>query len=428
MHFNEARKGTVAVLLQNDSLLERSVLIDDVFGKIRVAVWLAVNMLTECERLREELSNAAGPYWAGDLWVANGANEADQRVYDIAWNEAEEIAPKVRRSERRRNRGFWLAAPSEPAWPLEGEDSIPIVAFYSFKGGVGRTTALASFAVQRAQQGERIVVLDLDLDAHGIGLLLNSGLPLQPNFWGVVDYLLEAPLVERLDLKDYYHVCAREAVTGAGEILVFPSGHMDSDYVASLARLDLEPPRAGCSHPLLRLIQHVRDELHPDWILLDCRAGLSEASGFALSGLAHLTVLLGTTSEQSWAGLRLVLSRLGGDRVRRSKPQSECLIVQAMVPDEPSTGQAAKDQFSARAAEEFEHSYYAEDPSDPDEDAYWYVRDMDTDDAPHVPVVLTYKTRLAFLRSIEDAVEVFQEAEYRALDVRISSRFGKDES
>src|ERR1022692_4533137 len=133
MHFNEARKGTVAVLLQNDSLLERSVLIDDVFGKIRVAVWLAVNMLTECERLREELSNAAGPYWAGDLWVANGANEADQRVYDIAWNEAEEIAPKVRRSERRRNRGFWLAAPSEPAWPLEGEDSIPIVAFYSFR-------------------------------------------------------------------------------------------------------------------------------------------------------------------------------------------------------------------------------------------------------------------------------------------------------
>jgi hypothetical protein len=203
---------------------------------------------------------------------------------------------------------------------------------------------------------------------------------------------------------------------------------MDSDYVASLARLDLEPPRAGGSHPLLRLLQHVRDELHPDWILLDCRAGLSEASGFALSGLAHLTVLLGTTSDQSWAGLRLVLSRLGADRVRKSKPQSECLIVQAMVSDDPSTGQAAKEQFSARAAEEFEHFYYAEDPSDPEEDAYWYVRDMDTDDAPHVPVALSYRSRLAFLRSIEDAVEVFQEAEYRALEVRISSRFGKEES
>jgi hypothetical protein len=429
MHFDEARKSTVAVLLQNDALLERSVLIDDVFGRIRVVVWLAGGVQKDAsERLRKELSNAAGPFWAGDLWVANGASKADQRVYATAWNEAEEVTPKLRRSERRRNRGFWLAAPSEPAWAPDDESSIPIVAFYSFKGGVGRTTALASFAIQRARQGERVVVLDLDLDAPGIGLLLDSGSAPQSDFWGVVDYLLEAPLVERPDLKDYYHVCAREAVTGAGEILVFPSGHMDSDYVASLARLDLEPPRAGGNHPLLRLLQHVRNELHPHWILLDCRAGLSEASGFALSGLAHLTVLLGTTSDQSWAGLRLVLSRLGADRVRKSKPQSECLIVQAMVPDEPSTGQEAKEQFSARAAEEFEHSYYAEDPADPEEDAYWYVRDMDTDDAPHVPVALSYRSRLAFLRSIEDAVEVFQEAEYRALEVRISSRFGKEES
>jgi hypothetical protein len=429
MHFDEARKSTVAVLLHNDALLDRAVLIDDIFDRIRVVVWLAGDIPTHAgERLREELRNAAGPFWAGDLWVANRASEADQRVYETAWNEAEEIAPKLRRSERRRNRGFWLAAPSEPAWALEDESSIPIIAFYSFKGGVGRTTALASFAIRRARQGERVVVLDLDLDAPGIGLLLDSGSPPQYDFWGVVDYLLEAPLVERPDLKDYYHVCAREAVTGAGEILVFPSGHMDSDYVASLARLDLEPPRAGGNHPLLRLLQHVRNELHPHWILLDCRAGLSEASGFALSGLAHLTVLLGTTSDQSWAGLQLVLSRLGADRVRRARPQSECLIVQAMVPDDPSTGQAAKEQFSARAAEEFEHSYYAEDPSDPEEDAYWYVRDMDTDDAPHVPLALSYRPRLAFLRSIEDAVEVFQEAEYRALDVRISSRFGKEES
>jgi hypothetical protein len=99
-----------------------------------------------------------------------------------------------------------------------------------------------------------------------------------------------------------------------------------------------------------------------------------------------------------------------------------------MVPEYPSVGQAAKEQFAARAAEEFERFYYAEDPSDPDEDGYWYVRDMETDDAPHVPVTLSYTPRLAFLRSIEDAVSVFQESEYRALEVRISSRFAKEES
>lgn len=430
MHLDEARRETAAVLQQSDAVLERSVLIDDVFGKIRVVAWFGADVPQNAEeRLRKDLTTAAGPFWAGDLWVANGATAADLQVYETAWDEAEEITPKSRRSERRRTRGFWLEAPSEPAWVLpEDESSVPIVAFYSFKGGVGRTTAVASFAIQRARQGERVAVLDLDLDAPGVGLLLDPGDLSQPSTWGVVDYLLEAPLLEQVDLKDYYHVCAREAVTGAGDILVFPSGRLDSDYLATLARLDLEPPHSGKKHPLLRLLEQVREELRPNWILLDCRAGLSETSGFALSGLAHLTVLLGTTSDQSWAGLRLLLDRLGAERVRKSKPQSECLIVQAMVPEDPTVGQLATEQFAERAAEEFERSYYAENPADPEEDAYWYVRDMDTVDAPHVPVALSYKPRLALLRSIEDAIPVFQESEYSALGSRISSRFGKEEA
>jgi cellulose biosynthesis protein BcsQ len=430
MHLSEARHNSETVLKEHTGELERSLLIDDVFGKIRVVAWFSADVPqgTE-ERLREDLQQAAGPFWAGDIWIANGSGQADLEIYETAWSEADEIAPRLRRSERRRTRGFWLEMPSDPAWDLqEGERSTPIVAFYSFKGGVGRTTALASFAVQRARKGQRVVVLDLDLDAPGVGLFLDPGTLSEPATWGVVDYLLEAPLLKQVDLKDYYHVCAREAVTGAGEILVFPSGRMETDYLSTLARLDLEPPHHGNEHPLLRLLQQVREELIPDWILLDCRAGLSEASGLALSGLAHLTVLLGTTSDQSWAGLRLVLNRLGADRVRKSKPQSECLIVQAMVPYyDPLVGQNAKEQFADRAADEFERSYYAEDPADPDEDAYWYVRDMNTDDAPHMPVVISYEPRLAFLRSVEDAVSVFQDAEYQALEARISNRFSQDE-
>jgi cellulose biosynthesis protein BcsQ len=427
MHFRQARAAAEAVLRQNDTRLERAVIIEDVFAKIRVVVWLAADVPPDAsDNLRSELSQASGPFWSGDLWVANSASASDLEVYEAAWKSGGEIASRLRRSSRRRTRGFWLDAPNKPAWTIPDDGGVaPVVAFYSFKGGVGRTTALSSFAVLRARKGERVAVLDLDLDAPGVGLLLDPGEISQASQWGVVDYLLEAPLLERLDLKDYFHVCAREALTGAGEIDVFPSGRVDSDYLTSLARLDLEPPRFGTRHPLLRLLEQIRDELHPDWILLDCRAGLSEASGFALSGLAHLTVLLGTTSEQSWEGLRLLIERLGAEQVRKSAPQSECLIVQAMVPDDPTVGRSAREHFAERAVEEFERAYYAEDPADPEEDAYWYVRDMDTDDAPHVPVPLSYKPGLAFLRSIDDALSVFQDSEYVALESRISSRFGK---
>ena len=426
-HFKQAREATATILRQNEAFLEKAVLIDDVFGRIRVVAWFATDAPPNAEaQLRDALQAASGTFWSGDLWVADGASAADLELYEAVWKEAAEIAPRLRSSSRRRTRGFWLEAPSEPAWLLPDEGGVaPIIAFYSFKGGVGRTTALSSFAILRARKGERVAVLDLDLDAPGVGLLLDPGEMSQPAPWGVVDYLLEAPLLEEVDLKDYYHVCAREPLTGAGEILVFPSGRLDSDYLNTLARLDLEPPHPGKQHPLLRLLEQIRDELRPDWILLDCRAGLSEASGFALSGLAHLTVLLGTTSDQSWEGLRLLLDRLGAERVRKSMPQSECLIIQAMVPDDPF-GRSAREQFAERAAEEFERAYYAEDPSDPDEDAYWYMRDMDTEDAPHVPVAISYTPRLAFLRSIDDAVPVFLESEYNALETRIASRFGKE--
>ena len=42
-----------------------------------------------------------------------------------------------------------------------------IVTFYSWKGGVGRTMALANTAVQLARKGNRVLVVDWDLEAPG---------------------------------------------------------------------------------------------------------------------------------------------------------------------------------------------------------------------------------------------------------------------
>jgi hypothetical protein len=194
-----------------------------------------------------------------------------------------------------------------------------------------------------------------------------------------------------------------------------------------LARLDLEPASGSGQHPLLQMLDEARKELSPDWILLDCRAGLSEASGFALSGLANLTILLGTTSTQSWQGLRLVIERLGAQRVERGLPQAECLVVQAMTPENPETAASAQSSFRAEAETIFKEDYYSVDPADEDDDKFWYVRDMESEDAPHQPSVLYYSQRLAFIRSIGEVADILAEdSEYSKLARRISSRFGKE--
>ncbi|MFM6072481.1 MAG: AAA family ATPase, partial [Dolichospermum sp.] len=54
------------------------------------------------------------------------------------------------------------------------ELSLPrTVTFYSFKGGVGRTTALTHVAWILAMRGRKVVAVDLDLEAPGLSTAFN---------------------------------------------------------------------------------------------------------------------------------------------------------------------------------------------------------------------------------------------------------------
>ena len=66
---------------------------------------------------------------------------------------------------------------------------VPRVVFFSIKGGVGRSTAMAATAWALAQSGKRVLVIDLDLESPGLSssLLPNERRPL----FGVTDWLVE---------------------------------------------------------------------------------------------------------------------------------------------------------------------------------------------------------------------------------------------
>ena len=69
-----------------------------------------------------------------------------------------------------------------------------VVTFYSFKGGVGRSMALANVAELLAKKGRRVVVCDFDLEAPGIERFAvdNDHVAREMHSWpGVVDLLTE---------------------------------------------------------------------------------------------------------------------------------------------------------------------------------------------------------------------------------------------
>jgi cellulose biosynthesis protein BcsQ len=291
------------------------------------------------------------------------------------------------------------------------------VVFYSFKGGLGRSTCLAAFAIQRARTGERVVALDLDLDSPGIGILLSADHNGTTSSRGVVDFLIEHAPVEA-PLEYYYHRCDR--VAGSGELIVFPAGRVDEAYADKLASVDMGGAETAA---LGTLLARVRDELKPQWILIDAPDGLSNMAGRLLSGFAHMHVLLGTTHEQSWHGLSRVLDRLGKARVERGLPQHDVVLVQAMVPVGAVAGVLARKAFAGRAEREFCDRYYAsEDGGEEWANGLWTVNDFDSSSAPHVPVPIDHEQRLIDFADIEDVSKLLCGGSYEELGVRITER------
>ncbi len=53
-----------------------------------------------------------------------------------------------------------------------------VITFYSYKGGVGRSMALANVAVLLAQQKKKVLAIDFDLEAPGLHrFFLNPNTP-----------------------------------------------------------------------------------------------------------------------------------------------------------------------------------------------------------------------------------------------------------
>lgn len=422
LHFDEAKPAAETTLrewLGRMPEVTKALLVGDLFGKLRLAIWSPA--APDTGSLDQELREKCGAWWSGEVLHVDQSDEVTRdlytRTFSQGWPHSNE--PRLVVLDRHRSRTAWFVDEVEPLWSAP-DPHPPIVVFYSFKGGLGRSTILASFAIQRARVGERVCVLDLDLDSPGAGRLLAAdanGLTAQ---WGIVDFLLEASASDA-PLADYYHRCDRAA--GAGEIVVFPAGRMNAAYPDKLARVDMEEAPPAGESGLARLLHRVRDELKPKWILLDARTGISESAGRLLSGIAHLHVLLGTTQDQSWQGLNIVLDRLGRERVLDGRSQAEAILVQAMVPP-GEAGKVAREVFLARAELQLTDHYYAEAGAG-DEDAalFWNTRDMDSLDAPHVAVPVDYDAKLASFGDIAEVAEVLCAGPYSIIAERITSRF-----
>jgi len=230
--------------------------------------------------------------------------------------------------DRLATEGNWAQIASE----TEGARRI---VFFSIKGGVGRSTALAACAWKLAQLGKRVLVLDLDLESPGLS---SSLLPAERQpMYGITDWLVE-DLVDNADgVLD--GMVATSDLSRDGQIYVVPARGADAgEYIAKLGRVWM--PKVGSDGSreqwparLHRLLQALEARIQPDVVLIDSRAGIDEVASGCVTGLgANLILLFALDGSQTWSGYRILFDHwLRSSVAERIRERLQ--IVAALVPD-----------------------------------------------------------------------------------------------
>jgi len=216
--------------------------------------------------------------------------------------------------------------PEEPATVDEDTNKRPfVVTFYSFKGGVGRSTSLAFVANLLTTRGHRVVMIDFDLEAPGLSFMHPIDIP-EATTYGVLDYIYQRYLTPDQD-EPKIDACIRQiSIPTRGELYLVPAGEYDEGYVHRLADLDVRSLYQNEVNPIHQLLEDVKNTLDPDIILIDARTGLTEMGAVALFDQADLGIICFSPTNQSFAGLEWVIKAASKQRKYNGIPDLRFLL------------------------------------------------------------------------------------------------------
>ena len=203
-----------------------------------------------------------------------------------------------------------------------------VVTFYSYKGGTGRTMALANVAWILAANGLRVLVVDWDLESPGLARFFHPFLDdaALASTGGVTDLILEFEQATTLRTgrpEDWVRQHARVSKYalsldwdfGNGGTLDFlGAGHAPTDYsrpIASLPWDDFYEKLGGG-----KFFDELRADMKRtyDYTLIDSRTGLSDISSICTLHLPDILVDCFTLSDQGIDGAARIAHKIRTQR------------------------------------------------------------------------------------------------------------------
>jgi cellulose biosynthesis protein BcsQ len=226
-----------------------------------------------------------------------------------------------------------------------------ILTFYSYKGGVGRSMALANVGDILARTGLRVLMIDFDLEAPGLEQYFPIDHKDVRSRLGLLDLILRykqamslgpeaaGEKAEFRKLQELFIAPIYSQLPSGGKLDLLPSGQRGTDeelsrYALTLRTFDWQDFYFNWAGELF--FEWLRRTLVPglyDVVLVDSRTGVTEMGGICAYQLADALVVLCAANHQSVQGTENVVRNFFSDRVRelrRSRPL-EVLVVPARV-------------------------------------------------------------------------------------------------
>jgi len=224
------------------------------------------------------------------------------------------------------------------------------IAFYSYKGGVGRSLLVANAARFLGMLGKRVVALDLDIEAPGLHYKLGQGLDSEfPFTGGAVPYLVATAKGAKNPPPLNNHLIELAMPKGTrGWLRLMPAGPAPNrEYWIALKQLReqlrFDNPSGKGLAALFDLHARIQEELEPDYLLIDSRTGVTELGGLATTTLADCVVCLFVANQESIDGTLAIIEALKTSTQQSKRDPIRVIPVVARVTDNISDeGQTAE--------------------------------------------------------------------------------------
>lgn len=207
-----------------------------------------------------------------------------------------------------------------------------VITFFSYKGGTGRTMALANIAVllhKEIKHTDKILIIDWDLEAPGLdryffGDALRSskekpnGNQTQAQKPGLIDYFKEIYKVTKkhqpVTEADYYKIFDQIPLSDYtlpiekfDRLFLMKAGRFDDKYAYNVNSFRWNSLFNRCPDLFSNFANYLANEYR--YILIDSRTGITDTSSICTSLMPEKLVLVFTPNQQSLTGIEELVEK-----------------------------------------------------------------------------------------------------------------------